>query len=141
MQIIGFHLTHISAERKSSEMKENLRVHSTLDIKEIVEDSLEVMKDQKVLRFVFSFSTNYSEEYASVVLHGVVMVVADKSEVKDILKRWEKKEVDPKIQVPLFNVILTKCNVKSLQLEDELGLPLHVQLPRVEFQQGKSYTG
>jgi len=34
--------------------------------------------------------------------------------------------------VSLFNIILRKCHVKALELEEDLNLPLHVQMPSLQ---------
>ncbi len=142
MQVIGFQFEKISAERKSFEVKEGLHVQSALNIKDVLEEKIIFLKDQHLLKFVFEFTTAYEPDYAFLFFSGAVVVAVDKSQSDQILKEWKKKEVNPSIQLPLFNLILTKCNVRSLQLEDELGLPLHLQLPKLEQKEkGKSYTG
>ncbi len=147
MHIIGFHFDKILAERKSQDVKSDLKVNSTLNIKDVVEEKVPVMKEQVVLRFTFEFLTEYDPHYATLLFTGNILMAAEKGESKDILKRWRSKEVSKDLQVPLFNLILTKCNVRSLQLEDELGLPLHIQLPKIsdkqepDSQPKSNYTG
>ena len=138
MQVIGFNFDKISAERKSQEAKSNLKVNSTLNIKHVVEEKILVMKDQAGLRFSFEFLTEYAPDYASLIFTGSILMTAEKGEGKDILKRWKDKEINPNLQISLFNLILSKCNVRSLQLEDELGLPLHIQLPRISDEKSLS---
>jgi len=42
------------------------------------------------------------------------------------------------MRVPLFNFIMNKCNIKALYLEDEMGLPLHIPLPKISTEQETS---
>jgi len=39
--------------------------------------------------------------------------------------------VVPSFQVPLYNLILKKCTPKAVHLQDEIGLPSHVPMPRL----------
>jgi hypothetical protein len=54
-----------------------------------------------------------------------------------VLKKWKNKKIEDEVRVPLFNLILTKCNLKALQFEEEFGLPTHIPFPRVSPQQDK----
>ena len=89
---------------------------------------------------------NYEPGFAKVVFKGVVLATLDKSDdVKKILKEWKKKKLPDNLKIPLFNFIISKCNLKALQLEEELALPSHIPLPRLtknQTQQGETnYTG
>jgi hypothetical protein len=46
-----------------------------------------------------------------------------------------------KLDTHTFNFILDKCNIKSLHLAEELGIPLHIPLPRLTQQKSPEYTG
>ena len=142
MQVIGFNFDKIAAERKSYEIRNNLKINSNLNVKDITEEKTDVLKDRGVLKFVFEFITSYEENYASLVFSGSILIASEKAKIKDVLKSWKNKEVDPSLRVMIFNFILNKCNLRSLQLEDELGLPLHIQLPRISEEKPESkYTG
>lgn len=143
MRVLGFNFDKISGERKSREIIPNMKVSSSLNIRDIAEEKLDVVKEQTILKFIFDFATTYEKDYASLMFSGSILVASDKGKTKEILKMWKNKEVEPELRLSLYNLILNKCNVRSLQLEDEMGLPLHIQLPRISEQQKeeKSYTG
>ena len=52
-------------------------------------------------------------------------------------KDGSDKKIPEGIRIGLFNFIMSKCNVKALQLEDELGLPFHVPMPRLRPEKKK----
>jgi hypothetical protein len=54
-------------------------------------------------------------------------------DVKSVLKDWKEKKVSDDFKIKLFNQILNKCNLKALQLEDELNIPPHFRLPTLQI--------
>ena len=53
--------------------------------------------------------------------------------IKEYLSSWEKdKSIPTDIMSQILNTILFKCNVKALNLSQEVNLPPHIQLPRVK---------
>lgn len=142
MQILGFNFEKIKAERKSN-IEGKLEVSSNIDVKEIVQEKIELVKDQTALKFIFEFAIKYKPEVAEVLLSGSVLFVSEKDKAKEILKNWKNKKIAEDLKIPLFNFIMTKCNLRALHLEEELGLPTHIPLPKLAPQQSqqKPYTG
>jgi hypothetical protein len=66
---------------------------------------------------------------------GVLAIALDKKMGEEILKKWKDKETVKDFKLAVLNVIFKKCNIKALQLEEELGLPLH--MPMASLQPGK----
>ena len=131
MQIIGFNLTKISIEREDK-LDEKLDLKQNIDIDEIKKDQVSISKED-VLNIRFTFSVDYNDsKFAKLEIKGKIIIICKKEEIKSILKSWEKKNLPGNFRLFLFNFILSKCNIKALGLEDELNLPPHVQLPRLE---------
>ena len=129
MQIIGFSLNKISIERKEKQEGE-LEIKQNINIDDISTDKINI-SDKEIIQTSFTFSVNYSPDFARVELKGQIVLLPEKEELKDILKDWKKKQLTDKFRTPLFNFIMSKCNIKALDLEDELNLPLHVPMPRI----------
>ena len=141
MQVIGFNFKKIQAEKKNLS-KDKLTIDSNVNIQNISEEKIEAVKDKPVLKFDFNFTVNYKPDVAEIKLQGMVLLMVEKDQSKMIFKKWKNKEVLEEIRVPLFNLILTKCNLKALMLEEELSLPTHIPLPRIKPQQNNTnYTG
>ena len=141
MQILGFNFEKIKAERKS-QVQGKLEISSNIDVSEISQEKLEIVKDQTPLKLGFDFIVKYKPDVAEISLHGAVLFVTDKDKAKDILKKWKTKKIEEELKIPLFNFIMTKCNMKALQLEEELTLPTHIPFPKLTPQQNqKSYAG
>ena len=140
MQIIGFNFEKISGERKKIPQGK-IEIKSNINVKSISPEKIELLKDKDVLKFNFEFTVDYEPNIASLVFEGFILVIIEKEKVKDILKKWKNKKISEEVRLPLFNLILTKCNLKALQIEEELGLPTHVPLPKITpTQQGQNYV-
>lgn len=130
MRVIGFNFEKISAEKKNP-IKGKIEIASNINIKEITQEKLDVVKDKPVLKLTFDFTVQYKPNIAEIKLEGLILVLAEKDESKAILKKWKNKKISDDIRVPIFNHILTKSNLRALQLEEELNLPAHIPMPKI----------
>ncbi len=139
--IIGFNLKKISAERKEN-IKTKVEIKSNIDILDIKKEVIDISKDKEVLSFTFNFAINYEPKIANLAFEGNVLLLVEPAEAKDILKRWKKKLTSQDIRLIIFNTIMTRCNIKALELEENIGLPSHIPLPKLSPpQQNNTYTG
>lgn len=129
MQIIGFNLTKISIERKEKIIG-NLQINQSIDIKDIVKEKIPI-SEEEALKMRFNFTINYQEDLAKAEFEGNLILLPTKEELKNFLREWKDKKVPNEVRIPLFNFIMNKCNIKALALEDELNLPFHIPLPKV----------
>ena len=129
MQIIGFNLSKISIERQEK-LEGKLEIKQNINIDDIIKDSISITKDD-ALKISFTFSINYGPKFADVEFKGTVVTIPDKDEMKKILKEWKDKKLPGDLKTGIFNFIMSKCNIKALSLEDEMGLPTHVPMPRI----------
>lgn len=129
MRIIGFNFRKISAERKK-EIKGKLEIKTHMDIEKIEKEKLEIAGE--VLRFSFVYEIDYNPNHAKISFEGIVLMKSDKKEDTDkILEEWKKNKVPDDIKLLVFNFVMTKCNLKALQLEEEFSLPPHIPLPKL----------
>jgi len=133
MQVIGFNFEKISAEKKKG-VEGKIQISSNIQIKSIKKENISIVKDKPTLKIDFEFKIDYKPNLAEINLQGVVLVTVEKDESKAILKKWKNKKIDEDVRIPLFNIILTKSNLRALQLEEELNLPTHIPLPRIRPQ-------
>lgn len=141
-QIVGFNLKKILIERKE-ELKKGFEIKYDLGIKNIEKTKLEISKDKDVLSLEFKFIIQYTPNIAIIEFEGNVLLLAEPKEVREILKEWKKKHISDKIRLLVFNLIIIKCSIKALELEDNLNLPYHVPVPRLTpaQQRERTYTG
>ena len=129
MRIIGFNLLKILIERKEN-FEGELKIDQNIDIKDIIKEKVPISTDE-ALRVKFKFVIDYSKNSAKLEFEGFVILLPEKEELKEFLDSWKDKKIPEKSKIPLFNFIMTKCNVKALSLEDDLALPTHIPMPRL----------
>jgi len=125
MPITNIYFERIEASRKRK-IKAKIKANASLTFKD-VEESAE-LDNKKVLLFPFEFSLSYEEE-AKINLAGYVVYIEDKKKAEKLKKDWRKNK---EFMKQLYNYALLKCNLKALLLEDQLGLPLHLPMPRIK---------
>ncbi len=129
MQIIGFNLTKVLVEREEK-IEGKLEVKQNIDISDLSKEKIPFSEGEAV-KIKFNFTVTYDPDFAKLNLEGYLILMVDKDEMKKFLKSWKNKKLPDESKVSLFNFIMSKCNIKALNLEDELNLPLHVPMPRI----------
>ena len=130
MKIAGFRLKRISAERNSDSL-EGIKVNTNIDIKGIKEIKSGGFKGkEQLLEIKFEYTLDYAPDFAKIELGGLLVLGVDIGEGKDVLKEWDdSKNMPDEFKVDLLNLIIRKCSVRALELEDDLGVPYHMQFP------------
>ncbi|MBS3117503.1 hypothetical protein J4430_01325 [Candidatus Woesearchaeota archaeon] len=132
MPIVGFQFDKVSAEKKSK-VKSKLEVKNSINIKGIEFESVALTRSKdSLLRFNFSFHTEFSQGLGDVVLEGHLLYYDEEKKLKDLKRSWDNKEaMDPKLMARILNHILIRCNIKTLVLCEEVNLPPHLQIPTI----------
>lgn len=131
---MGFNFTKIIAERKSF-TRGKIEVKSNISIQDVKEEKLPLPKKEIGLRFEFSFTLTYEPKIGEISFSGNILYVDTEDKTKQILKGWKKnKKIPPEINTPLINTILHRCNLKALELSQEVNLPPQIQMPRLRPQ-------
>lgn len=135
MKFIGFNFTKISVEKfkeKENISVNNIKISTNIDISNIDNLKSDFLKGkEEIIGIDFTYLVDYKPNFAKLELSGNVLLALDPKSAKDMIKQWKNKKISDEIKIPLFNVILKKSNIKALQLEDEMNLPLHIPLPKV----------
>ncbi|PIN93029.1 hypothetical protein COU54_04735 [Candidatus Pacearchaeota archaeon CG10_big_fil_rev_8_21_14_0_10_31_24] len=137
MPVIGFNFTKISATR-FSEPRRNSTIDGNMEFKDITTEKNSILNsDNEVLKLSFKFGFTYFEsedkknKLGELAFEGDIFYSTTKEESKEILKSWKKKTTPKEFSEGIYTLILRKCTVKALDLEDQVGLPPHLQLPKV----------
>ncbi len=134
MRLITFNFKKINIERISDSFK-GVKINSKINISNIKILKTETLQEKEGLIEVnFSYHVDYNPDIAKIELGGRVLLVADKKQTKEIAEMWENKKMSEEFRIYLFNVILRKANIKALELEEEISLPLHIPLPTLKKQ-------
>jgi len=138
MKIIGFNFTKTSAEKlkEPSELKEQVKINTQIDVPELTEVKTHVLKTkEELIGAKFVYGVNYEPGFAKVELEGRILVSVEPKIAKEVFKQWKKKKMPEDFRLLLFNVILKKSSLKALYLEEELNLPLHMPMPSFKKEQ------
>lgn len=138
MRIVGFNFTKISAEKFETATKVKPKITMGIDISSLDKQKISAI-NQDVFKANFNFSIKY-EKLANFDIKGTVYFTTDPKMVKEIQKKWKDKKIPDSIRIPLFNFILTKCNLRVLSFEEEFNLPTHIPFPKIEQQKSKPYV-
>jgi hypothetical protein len=128
IKLAGFRYTKISVERKSE--KGDLKITPNINIQSI--NKIKSESKQDLLEVQFGFGIDYSI-LGKLELEGKMVLAVDSKTSKDALEGWKNKKLDNNINLIILNVIMQKASVKALQLEEEMNLPPHIQLPKLQL--------
>jgi hypothetical protein len=132
MPIIGLNINKIDAE-KINRITGKVEIKNNLSIYGVEQEKLNLSKSEEVLKFKFKYKIGYEPKVGKIELEGYVLYMEDPNQIKEILKNWEKdKKLQPELTTMILNTILTKCNIKILNLSQEINLPPHIRLPTVK---------
>jgi len=132
MKIIGFNFNKISIERFSDKLKD-LKINSNIDIKNVAQLKQELFHTkEEIIEVKFGYGVDYSPNIAKISLAGNIILLVDSKTAKKFIKEWKNKKIPEEHKLTIFNVVMKKANLKSIQLEDEMNLPLHINLPSVK---------
>ena len=125
LKLVGSRLTKISAERNPNfngklEIKTNIKINSLEKIKE--------PKDTTELKY--TFEVDYVE-LGKIEVIGSLFLSGDSKTVKDLLKMQKDKNFENPEYIAITNLIIQKASIKAFELEEELGLPIHIKLPKL----------
>lgn len=140
MVVVGFNLKKILIERKKL-VRRDVKVTTKMNISDVKKETFKLTSGKDVISFDFDFSiyykstVNQTANLADILFEGNVLYLSDPKDTKKILSDWNKKEIATNIRIRILNTILTKCNIKALILEEDMGLPPHIKLPRFKLKQ------
>jgi len=140
MRPVGFNFDKINVE-KLSDKAENIKINTKIDISEIKEIKSTFLKTKEdIVKVKFVYGINYDPEFAKIELEGNVLFSLESKKAKDLINQWKEKKISEDFKIILFNFILRKSNLKALQLEDEMNLPLHIPMPSLKKQESEDNT-
>lgn len=144
MPVVGFNFDKISVER-TGKIQKGMKVRNSMEVRDITTEEISLgEKKQDVLKFSFEYGVFYDPEVGSAVLQGHLLYADNPSKLKTILNAWKKdKQVEPALKAQLLNTALIRCNIKALNLSQDVNLPPHLPMPTINpyAQKAKEYIG
>ena len=131
IKLLNFNLTKINVE-KNPDYKGQLSIKSNMKILSIEKYKIDLIKKESV-KINFNFSINY-EELGLISLDGFFILLVDKKTFKELIEKWDSKDFNPDLRASILNIIIQKSSIQALKIEEEIGLPLHIQMPQVNVE-------
>jgi len=123
LRFAGSKFIKLSAER-NPEFSGKLSIKTNIKIKE-----MEKIKEAKdTLKISYDFEVDYGE-LGTIGIEGALFVSSNARTIKDIEKSWTSKKLDSPEHIQITNLLIQKASIKAFELEEELGLPIHIRLP------------
>ena len=135
MAIVGYNFNKISAE-KTTLPAGSVKIASNVSVVDVDKTPLKVGSAQNdVLKIKFLFTTEYKENVGKIVIEWDVIFMQTPEIIGAAYDAWkETKKLDEKVALEVYNSILVQCNIKALNLSNDLNLPSPVKFPKVVLQ-------
>ena len=134
-KLLSFQFDKILAEKDPLFKGKLQETTSNIDIKNIEKEKISLI-DKEPLKVDFVFTLKFGE-LGKLEMGGRVLFLLDKESEEAALKEWKSKKLPENLRLIILNLILQKSTLKALQIEEELGLPLHINLPRLQIQKSE----
>ena len=132
MKLVGFNFKKIKAEKFSNSFTD-LKVNVKIDILKIEPLKTGFFNSKgDLLEIEFDWFLDYGGDIAKLEIGGKFVLELDSKISKEVLNQWKDKKLPEDFRLSTYNLILRKANLKALQLEEELNLPIHIQLPSLK---------
>ena len=131
MKIVGINFTKIFVEKNEIQTKE-VKVNSGMNIKNIEKYKSPIKTKESFLKLDWFYEIIYSDNLAKINIEGNLIISLDEKKQKEVLSDWKNEKLKNEFNLPILNFLLTKCNIKSLQLEEDFNLPPHFNLPSLK---------
>ena len=139
MPVISFNIERLLAE-KNSQVTKDTKVENNMRINNV---SL-VPQRGNILKFEFEFTTEYKPDVGNLKINGHLLYTEEDKKIKEIIDVWRKsKKLSKEVMASITNFILIKCNIRALDLSEQINLPPHIKLPMLDITPKKkeSYIG
>ncbi len=127
IKLIGSKFLEINAKRNPDfsgklGLKTNIQIISLKKVK----------KTKDTLKITYTFEIDYVD-LGIIKIKGNLFILSDSKTIEKILKNKEDKEYNTLEYIELTNLIIRKASIKAFELEEELGLPIHIKLPTLSI--------
>lgn len=131
MPITGFSFTKFGVEKKPL-LSKQVSVTNDLTLGKVEFFEKNELNRSDIVRFNFNFDVKYGD-IGDINLKGYVMWSDTLEKMKEVVSTWEKDKAVPAVLLQqILNAALVKCNVKALELAQDVGLPPHFDLPKLK---------
>lgn len=129
MKLIGSKIHKINAEI-NTDFNGKLELNTNINIKSIEKFKPENSKIES-LKVKSVFEIKYGD-LGKIEIEGQLFISANNKEMEDVIKNYKSKDFNTPEQIAIMNLIIQRFSIKAFELEEELGLPIHIRLPTLK---------
>jgi len=96
----------------------------------------EIDESGKNLKISYLFEVNY-DKLGSILIEGQIFINSSSEDIKELINSWKEKKFENSKQIIITNLIIQKASIKAFEMEEELGLPIHIKFPSLELKTSK----
>lgn len=127
LKLVASKFLKIEAER-DPEFSGKIEVKTNIKI-----DSIEkIEKTKDAIKVSYNFEVIYTE-LGKISIKGTLFLSGDSKSVQKILEHQKNKAYEAPEYMLITNLIIQKASIRAFELEEELGLPIHVKLPSLSI--------
>lgn len=142
MPIVGFGFEKINVEKKGN-LSKGEQIKNKIVITNLEETQLKTSDKEETPAILIKF--DFGLDYASagnLEFKGYVIYYDAREKISELATSWKKEQKLPAIlSAQILNFILTKSNLQALQMESEVGLPLHLRMPKFKIERQEQKAG
>ncbi len=127
IKIIGANFLEINTKR-NPDFSGKLKLKTNIQI--ISLEKLEKSKD--TLKITYIFEIDYGD-LGKIEIKGELFLLSDIKTIETVLDNKKNKEYNTPEYITITNLIIKKASIKAFELEEELGLPIHIKLPTLSI--------
>lgn len=90
------------------------------------------LKNKETFQAKYIFEVNYID-LGKISLEGSLFFSTDSKTLKELQKAWKENKIETPEYIFITNNIIQKASIKAIQIEEEMGFPIHLRLPRVDL--------
>jgi len=129
MKLLGSKITKINAER-NPDFDGKLELNTNINIKSIEKFQPENANIES-LKVNAVFEIQYGE-LGQISIEGQLYLNTDTKEIEEIINNFKSNKFDTPEQMAIMNIVIQRFSIKAFELEEELGLPIHIRLPTLQ---------
>jgi hypothetical protein len=139
MAMIGFNYTKLLVERFDAQAGK-IAVANNISIKDVTEHNITLdTSDKKSVQISFVFELKYNPAVGRIVIEGNILLLLDVKVAENHLKVWkDKKSLPDESFEQIMQSIFSKCQIQSIVMARDLGLPSPVPLPKIRMEDAKN---
>jgi len=131
MNVLSFAFNTINVSKKDTP-KGKIGISNNIHIDKLEDAKVSVDKENSTVRVTFSYESEYTPDYAKLLLKGTMILLIKADEAKKMMNNWKKdKKLDKDAGSFILNSITSRCTVQAVISARDLGLPPPIPLPRV----------